>query len=69
MIDTLEVATRLRATFEAIAATTPISSDLPPGGLADVQPTAHQPRSRGILVAATSGIVIVIIAEIGRAHV
>ncbi len=62
MIDTLEVETRLRATFEAVAATTPIRSDLLPPGLAVVQPTANQSRSRGVLVAATSIGVIVIIA-------
>ena len=62
MIDTLEVETRLRATFEAVAATTPIRSDLLPAGLAVVQPTANQRGSRGVLVAATSIGVIVIIA-------
>jgi hypothetical protein len=62
MIDTFEVESRLRATFEAVAASTPTQSDLLPADPDVIRPTPRRPGSRGVLVAAASIGVIVVIA-------
>jgi hypothetical protein len=60
VIDTLEVETRLRATFEAVAATTTVQNKLAPGSPPDSDPTPDRQGSRGVRVAATAVVVIVV---------
>lgn len=59
MIDTFEVETRLRATFDAVAATTTTQEELAPNSPAVTDPMPDRRGSRSVRVAVTSMAVIV----------
>lgn len=67
MTDTLEVETRLRATFAAVAATTRIQSDRSLEDLPVVPPNPGRRQVRGVFVAAASTCGIVIVATVAFA--